>query len=419
MLSIRFLTPLVLVIDAVLAAAAFFLGLFIIMYSAVQDARQQRRLATISVIKKDLKGFASLDVPNIDTSLRAIIENANPSQFIEIARNSRQLLSQEDEKKFRRQLAASSKISELERAALSNKDKSRRIPAIICIGYAGSLTSLGILANTIFDEDEDVSYFSMLALAQAKTPAAAHILMEFLEKHTDAAWRIASLLESFPQEAAYEIAKTTQSAKSIARFWAVKILTKFKPFWYLKEIEALTADVYPDVRAASCECLAAIKSKDSKGPLIRCLGDDVWFVRMHAIRALSKILEKDAVVYVAPFIEDNIWLVRDSVKKAIIPYPETAVKYVVEALVGSGAEIKSDCIDVLVESGYIKVLLEQAISDNTKARNQAKSLLETIINTGIYFGLKRCVNRFDDDEWSRMLKVVSSIDKNLAEKIQL
>ena len=155
--------------------------------------------------------------------------------------------------------------------------KWKRVTAIITLGYINAPSSLAILEKTILDKDEDISYYSMLSLGQIKNNVSAEILLDFLEKRVYSGYKIVSVLENFPSTIVDEVIKKTGSNDPITRFWAIKLLTKFKPKEYMKKIEEFTRDKSPDVRAAACEFLGELGLSEVKESLLRCLNDKRWF----------------------------------------------------------------------------------------------------------------------------------------------
>ena len=289
--------------------------------------------------------------------------------------------------------------------------KWHRIREIIGLGSANSPDALDILKKTILNKDEDIAYFSMLSLGQIKNNASAGILLDFLGDHVFSGHRIVSLLESFPATIVEDVLKRTYSEDPVVRFWTVKLLSKFKPAQYAKRIEELAADDSADVRAAACECLSELGSRQARERLIGCLNDKMWFVRMHAVRALSKILGAECAADISDSLNDEAWLVRDSVKKAMIHNIEAFLPLIRDILRSYTHIAKDDCVEALQQSGYLAILLKNVPSQ------ESMDLLEGVIKAGGHSGLESALSAFEPEQRSRIIGVIKGIDAGFGEHI--
>lgn len=309
---------LVWLVNVILLFLALFLSAIIIAYAAIKEPLANKRLRNLAAIKTNLYSLAENGKGEIKDACPVIAGKINPEQFLEIVRDWRPLLSGKIEQQLKECFVVSGKIDDIERVARRSRNKWNKIQALTILGYAHSPHALEILKSSILSRDEDVSYFSLLALGQIKNRASAKILLDFLSKHIFSGHRIVSLLETFPAEVVEEALRATYDKDPFVRFWSVKLLAKFKPAQGFKRIEELTGDGSADVRAASCECLGEVGEKKAQDALRRCLKDEVWFVRMHAAKALSKISEAGYAPEIAGLTEDPAWLVRDTVKKIML-----------------------------------------------------------------------------------------------------
>jgi len=305
-------------INNILLFVALSLSVAIAIYSAVKKVFADRSIRKLAIIKNDLHHLAKSGAEGIKNICPKIIGEITREQFFEITKDKRSVMPEKFQQQLKDCFINSGKISEIESVAAGSGNKWGKIPAIISLGYTESRNALGILKSSIYDKDEDISYFSMLALAQIKNKASAGILLDYLSSHSYSGRKVISLLESFPAGIiAEEALKAAENKNPSVRFWAVKLISKFKLKEAHKKIEGLLNDKSADVRAASCECLGELKEKSSEPALLACLKDKIWFVRMHAIRALCKLPGVDCRKEAAKLLDDRVWLVREAAKKTM------------------------------------------------------------------------------------------------------
>ncbi len=201
----------------------------------------------------------------------------------------------------------------------------------------------------------------------------------------------------------------------MTRFWAVKLLSKFRPRDQWEMVAVLTDDASPDVRAAACECLGILGKKEVKTILLKHLYDKVWFVRMQAVRALSKIAGAECFPELIKLMtEDSSSFVKESVKNAIISDIEKVIPYIERCFESDAVVVKKYCVDALVDSNYISKMLGNILSGKPEIRDDAKRLLRGMIKSKLYFGLKKSLDVLSSHSQERILEIVSGIDQRLA-----
>lgn len=370
------------------------------------------------MLKARLENMASSRVGSLKDKCDMLVEKIDPLEITQFLRNRELVLSQGAQQEFLACFVAEGKVAEIEKIARESRGKWRRIQAIIGLGYSRYATSLAILQDALGDKDEDVSYFSMIALGHVKTVPAAKILLEFLRKHTSSGYKIASLLEAFPVLIAEEAIKVTRDADPQVRFWAIKILSRLNPADHAKRIMELADDGSDDVRAAACECLGETHLLQAKDILIKRLKDKAWFVRMHAVRALSKILKAECIPQVMEALRDENWLVRDSVKKAIADNIESALPVIEELMREGSPSIRNDCVDALEDSGYLVKLIDDIISQGAEKRQLNVRLLKGLVSASAHSGLESVIKELGEERQKAILKIIADMDGNLAQHIE-
>lgn len=405
-------------VDNILLFVSLFLILLIVLYSAARDILIKIRHRNLFILKKNLADIALFQKTALPDNCDLLVGNIQPLEFVDILRDRELIVPKEVDAGLRTCFASEVKIPEFENIARQSKNKWRRIHAIVNLGYSKYPSSLQALKETLKDKDEDISYFSMLSLGNLKNSDAAKILLDFLSTHTYRGYKIASILESFPALIIEDVIKNTKNPDAKVRFWAIKIMSRLKSHKHLDEIIALADDQDDDVRAAACECLKEIGSAKAEGVLIRRTKDSVWFVRMHAVRALYRIFKEESIPQVISLIGDENWLIRDSVKEAMKNHIEASLAYIEELMQGDSEIVKRDCVEALEASGYIATLLNNILSDDKAVKEKSMKLLKHLARLRAHFGLESALKSFDEERRSRILRIISNIDSSLAEHIE-
>ncbi len=310
-------TELIWTINWLLFVICLLLCSIILIHNMLREKIWRKRAKNLATIENNLRRLAQTGPDAIQNICPAILRKTDNTQFLHILRQRDNILPKEFKQNIKQCFITSGKITELERIAEKSCNKWRKIQALIGIGYAESPRALEILRSSLNDRNEDISYFSILALGQIKTRASAKILLDFLAERTLGANRILSTLESFPPEIAEETIEKTYHNNAQVRFWTIKLLGKLKLPQSVNRVKELTLDVSDDVRAASCECLGNLDAKDAIAELLARLKDKIWYVRMHAVRSLVKIMGQEATEHIIPLLKDESWLVRDTVEKVL------------------------------------------------------------------------------------------------------
>ncbi|HTY45768.1 MAG TPA: HEAT repeat domain-containing protein [Patescibacteria group bacterium] len=307
-------------LNNLLAAASFFMSAFIIMYAASRGFFAKMRSRHLVLLKKRLESVAASKTLTVNDRCRLLIGKIDPLEAADVISNKSLVLPQKLNEELKACFIAEDKIHQIEHIALKSRNKWRRIQALISLGSSEDPSILTALEKSLLEKDEDISYFSMLSLGHMKSVPAAKVLLDFLGKHIYSGHKVISLLEDFPPSIVEDVVNTTHSPDPFVRFWCVKLLSKFRPVQCLGRIAELTQDTSSDVRAAACECLGEIGLPEAKPALAHCLHDGVWFVRMHAVRALSKVSKSECIPLCTPMLKDSDLLVRESARNAIALY---------------------------------------------------------------------------------------------------
>ena len=349
------------------------------------------------------------------------VEDITPQQFLAVTTNRNReaiFFNEAEQKVFKNCFMSPEKIGAIEKMATRTRNKWQCIRAILSLGYGEVGSALEIFKKSINDKDEDIAYFSIIALGQLKNISSARILLDFLKKHRFYRYKVISVLENFSPAIADEAIKLITDPDPSVRLWALRLLSKLKASQYYKEIEGKTGDESEEVRAAACECLGELGRKGSKTALVKCLEDNDWLVRVHAVKALSKILGKDCLPEIINRINDPSLSVIDSVKDAMTEHIEASIPYIEYIFEGNDGVAKRVALEALEVSGYLVKLLKDILLWADEDKNRAVRLLESMIRTRPNFGLEAALDNFEESQRKKLLEIIKTIDSSLGEQIE-
>src|SRR5262245_30893496 len=415
--------------DIILLTLALLLGAGIVVYTRLQAKLARQRLDTLRIITAPVWHRATEPDRVVKALIRNIIYQLTIEQFVAVTKRRAQFIPAGLEEAWHEACQASEKVAQIEALARGARHKWhriaarvrgarykwRRIEALVCLGVLNSPQGLDILEAGLYESDENISYFAMLALGQIKNSLSAAILLHFLSRDPLRGQKIVSLLETFPPTIADALLTATEHPNAAVRFWAVKLLSKFELDGCFARVAALTNDASPDVRAAACECLGTLGRRAAEDVLLPRLHDRVWFVRMQAVRALCKVAGTKHMPDLLDLLaHDDSPHVKTSVKNVLLKDIEPVVAYLEQCLRHGDDTTKKYCVEALVGANYIPQMLADLLSDDVTAHAKAARLLDALIKSRIYFGLKRTLDVYDSEPRKKILGVIRKIDNELA-----
>lgn len=355
--------------DASLLIAIILTLAGILFYTSFKEYLWQKRRAGLLNIKNNIyETVLSGKQPSAPVCL-PLAHEATSQQFLDIEtnRNMNAAFFNDSERQFFKScFMTPERIKKIENIAGHSISKWRRIEALLSLGYMQADSAIGIFKRSILSKDEDIAYYTMVALGQVKTASSASVLLDYLERSPSRGYNIASILEGFPETIADDAIKLTYSRNALVRFWGATILSRSASERHTNKIEKLTHDTSADVRAAACDCLGRVGGNGARQMLLKCLKDENWLVKRHAIFALEHVMADAPVPEVLDLINDPSWSVVDAVKdvmirriKSYLPYIEKFIesrdyiprKYSIMALKGA-----LDGLDKPTKERVIKML---------------------------------------------------------------
>ena len=405
-------------LDTLLIAGIVFLYVCLLAYVFLKEYSESRYLRRTEQIKRRLWDLFMESPKGLLKTCPVLVKAFDLHQIFDIARYEDERYSQDFGRQIRECMMSSLDMKMIERLAARSRDKWERIEAVIILGYLNTPQGVRILTADLKHKDEDVVYFSILALSHNKTPQVAGLLLKLIAKGTASGQKIVSLLEDFPSSVAVPACAELKNPDAPVRYWSLKLLTRLKFAGAATGAAELTKDSSADVRAAACECLGVLGAKDARGVLLDRLKDDLWFVRMFSVRALGAIFGSEALGLVAELIFDPSWPVKESVEKLMAQHIEKAMPHLERCLVSGDDMTRASCVTAFVDAEYIPKIFDDILSGSSHASQQSRRLLEELIHSHFYFGLKKALDKLEPGPREDILKVVESIDEALAKKIR-
>ncbi|MFA5256408.1 MAG: HEAT repeat domain-containing protein [Candidatus Omnitrophota bacterium] len=357
------------IVDAVLLILVILTSAVICFSAAFKDRLWQNRRLALLEIKRNIYETVLSGKSSSEAVCQPFVSDITPQQFMDIVTNrsiDAAFFNESEQGVIKNCFNEPRKTAEFVKIAQSAKNKWYRIEAMLCLGYSNASSAIEILDKALSSNDEDIVYFSMISLAQIKTVASAKVLLGFLRRRPSIGYKIASILENFPEDITDEVFKLTGDKDPKVRLSAVTILSRFSPGEDIGKLEALTKDASAEVRAAACDCLGNTLGPKTKETLVKCIKDESWLVKRRAIYALEKVIGRDAVPYVIDLINDASWSVVDAVKDVMTDHIKASLPFIKKFIAGK---------DYIPKKYSIIALKNSLKSLDPSARAEAEDIL--------------------------------------------
>lgn len=348
----NYFTDQIISFDILLALSIVILSVTIIAYALLCEHLARRRNKRLINIKKSVYEMALSGTKLSANTCAPFTEGATPQQFLDIETNRNSVFFNKNEQEiFRACFTDPGKIAKIEKAARSARNKWRRIEATLILSYLDDGNAPSIFEKALLSGDDDIRYFSMLALGQMKNQRSAGILVNLIKDDNFSRRKIVSILEGFPPDITSECAMPLlNNDKADVRFWTLKLLSRLKPGKHLPEISRLSVDASERVRSAACECLGNSGISGASEILSRSLKDNSWLVRSAAVKAISELLGDDCVPEIIGLLGDNSLSVLSAVREALVIHIRAAMPYIEKIYAGGDRMAKIVCVEAVEEA---------------------------------------------------------------------
>ena len=407
-------------INYVLFVLSVVVSAMLVCYRLMKEKAEGRRRRRIQEIQNDLQSMVGLSADQAAMSrCVSLMKTIAPAELFEVVHN-----------KATAPLVLSKELSlcvhSPERDELSEKiarrcrNKWQRIKALLVIGQLGSPNALEILSEALESKDADIAYFSLLALSQIKNAASASILFDAFRKRIASGYKVAAILEDFPEEEVEKLLPYLSDRDASVRAWALKIIGRRRvAARHLSEIVGLTGDHNADVRAAAYECLGNIGDFSVSATLEKGLKDSEWFVRLHALRALEKAGIENTLPSVVALLGDANWHIQEEAKNIVIKRPEGAMMCVEAFISGALPGAKAHCLEILQQTGCVIKILRDAMNEDGATHGKGMQLLKALLEAGAHFSLEEAMAELTQQEREKALQRIDALDAGKAAHIRM
>ncbi|MGO9274769.1 MAG: HEAT repeat domain-containing protein [Terriglobia bacterium] len=248
----------------------------------------------------------------------------------------------------------------------SAHDAVERFKPLRFLGRARAVKNLGLIAHqpswrllvrALDDRNPEVQWVAMGALGAIREPASFPALAERLQRQAlgipqggtaagSPPRTTRSAMIDFPLRCAADLAPLLDHAHPAVRLEATGVIRDMVEREAAKSLPRahfilggedfpqdlaevfltkLGFDPHPDVRARAVPVMAYLAGGRAEAVLAKLLGDEVWFVRLHAARALAHPRFQFLTGRVARLLTDSHWRVREAATQTLIALGDVGV----------------------------------------------------------------------------------------------
>ncbi len=171
----------------------------------------------------------------------------------------------------------------------------------------------------------------------------------------------------------------------------------------------MSFDENADVRARSASVISYVDDPRVVPVLLTLLEDPVWFVRLHAVRALSARKYQPQAPQVALRLTDENWMVREAAAKALLGFGQLGMNYLYDNLLGTQDRYsREQIVDAMQRGGLIADLLtdygnaadgrESKVIEQLARMGKTSYLLTLLMRSSDRALRKKFLNQFGSDQ---------------------
>ncbi len=245
------------------------------------------------------------------------------------------------------------------RSHRSETDKWRRLAALRILSLGGSNVARPELARALRDRDPDVVGGAVGILGTQADRASASMLVTALREGRYSRSRIAAQLDAFRAPIGDLLRPLLEEPDPALRQWGATLLARYRDPELELEVAALVVDEDPQVRAAVLKSLTRSESRLAAPAAVTALADPVWFVRVHAARALGRLGQVEHASEMVALLADPRWWVRTAAKEALQELGDDVAPAVLPALKSDDAFVRDGAAEVLQNIGVVNGLMRR------------------------------------------------------------
>lgn len=241
--------------------------------------------------------------------------------------------------------------------AAAPKYNSRRIDAMKLLAAGAHPGLVPLLRRTLDDTDQEIVGASLAILGRVPDLAAGAALVDALKESKYTPSRIATYLDQFPLEIPDLLIPLLHHSNANVRYWGATLLSRDGGKHVAITLGVLTEDASPLVRKAAIATLSRIDRAAALPAARALLGDEIWYVRAHAARALGDAGGPDVAEEIAPLLADREWWVRLAAKESLQAMGEEVWAVLVPFLDHSDPFARNGAAEVLQNIGILDSLI--------------------------------------------------------------
>jgi HEAT repeat protein len=246
------------------------------------------------------------------------------------------------------------------------------------LGRLRHQASWQVLIQALNDRNADVQAAALRSLANIQEPESFPFLIGRIRATASPCLalsdrELAAALAQFPLESAPELLPLLEETNPRLRHLAVTVLREIaRPLarsrkqalpsanqfssevtnWILTR---LPEDINPNVRAGAADLLGYfIPQNEAREGIVRLMQDEVWYVRLHAVRSAGKQLFDEFVLPVSACLADSQWRVREAAASVLASSGKAGVRHLFHILLTTqDAYAREQIVERLEVSGVV------------------------------------------------------------------
>jgi HEAT repeat protein len=237
----------------------------------------------------------------------------------------------------------------------TRRGKWARIAALRTLVRTNDRRGSQFLHHALLSRDEDVVGAAVTLLGETGDDWAIRELVEALRRGVHPRSRIATQLDRLAPRPGPWLRYLLDDDQPAVRFWGATLLGRC-PGVATERLIARTNDPDANVRAAAVEAVSKRREEKGLAAVRERLGDEAWFVRVHACRAVGQLGGLGSAPLVVPALRDAQWWVRSAAKDALRDLGPSVAGVLIPYLEDDDEFARNGAAEVLQDIGFVDAL---------------------------------------------------------------
>jgi len=140
--------------------------------------------------------------------------------------------------------------------------------------------------------------------------------------------------------------------------------------------------------------------------LVPLLEDTIWFVRLHAAKALGNMRYKKAADTLGGLLLDENWQVRDTAAMALTKFEDDSIDIFLKALKFKDRYAKESICEEIEKTDFISRLITNLISKDPKTYEKSKEILHIMYSLNFSTPLAEYLKKGGDDKIKKEIHLI-------------